>query len=257
MRVSSLERTIGMMEHGVVSPAKVKYSAVVRTGNTSGSTSGTSSGTTSGSTPLTTPGIISETASGVISLTTSNGAANQKLCTSDEGKSNKTSMPKVPVKQAKRDMRRTTTDVLPVANLRPVESSIVVSKDTISDREWKEVTRRRSRGLPAGVMRGTAAPGGTQLEACERRRFLHLFYLKLGTTEAQVRSHLAKICGSDVCVVEALKARGKYASFKLDVPLKLGDKIMLPENWAEDICIKPWTQNFRARTEEGKESKKN
>lgn len=116
---------------------------------------------------------------------------------------------------------------------------------------WKEVTKKRTRVSPVGVMRGEAAPGSTKLEAAERRRYLHLYYVKVGTTEAEVSDYLNALCGGNSCLVETLKARGSYASFKLDVPSKLADSIMTPGNWAEDICVKPWRQSFRPKTNEG------
>lgn len=121
--------------------------------------------------------------------------------------------------------------------------------------EWIQAVKKGQRRSTrdAGVTRGAAAPGTTGLEAAERRRYLHLYYVKVGTTEEQVREHLNTICGDASCVVMALKARGNYASFKLDVPSKQADTIMLPGNWAEDICIRSWSQSpygqsFRRKT---------
>lgn len=102
-----------------------------------------------------------------------------------------------------------------------------------------------SHGDEYGVRRGTAAPGTTALCAAERRRQLHLYYVQEGTTAEQVRAHLTTICGSDVCTVDSLKPRGSYASFKLGVPTKFSELVLSPDNWAEDICVKPWRQNFR------------
>lgn len=113
---------------------------------------------------------------------------------------------------------------------------------------WTEVTKKPARA--SRVTRGTASPGSTQLEPSERRRYVHLFYVKVGTTEAQVREHLTSVCGADVCTVEVLRPRGNYASFKLSVPSKLADTVMSPSNWAEDICVKPWRQNFRPKPKE-------
>lgn len=68
----------------------------------------------------------------------------------------------------------------------------------------------------------------------------HLYYVKVGTTDQQIRDHLTAICGSDLCTVETLTPKGKYASFKLGILAKLADNILNVNNWAEDICIKPW-----------------
>lgn len=119
-------------------------------------------------------------------------------------------------------------------------------QDNIVAEGWTEVKRRRSRvASSVEILRGVAIAGATSLEAAEKMDYLHLFYVKEGTTDVQVREHLAKICGSDVCTVVSLKSRGKYASFKLGVPSKLTQRVMAAENWTKDICLKQWTQNFR------------
>lgn len=105
-----------------------------------------------------------------------------------------------------------------------------------------------------GVRRGTAAPGATPLCAAERLSQLHLYYVQEGTTAEQVRSHLTSICSSDVCTVEVLKSRGNYSSFKLGVPSKCSELVLSPNNWAKDICIKPWRQNFRGGNGKGRVS---
>ncbi|KAJ8735113.1 hypothetical protein PYW08_014363 [Mythimna loreyi] len=135
----------------------------------------------------------------------------------------------------------------------PVTAAVVdISMGDTEKDGWTEVRNRRSQRSLSNVLRGTAAPGTTNLEASERWRYLHLFYVKQGTSDSQVRDHLTRICGADVCTVEVLKSRGKYASFKLGVPSKLADQVVAPGNWAEDICVKPWRRNFRARAEETK-----
>lgn len=117
---------------------------------------------------------------------------------------------------------------------------------------WKQVEHRRDRTSQSKVLHGTACPGVTLLHAAERKAFLHLFYVKEGTTEDQVRAHLQTVCGEDVSTVEALRSRGSYASFKIGVPCRLADLVMLPNNWAEGICIKAWRQNFRSKRVEKK-----
>lgn len=114
---------------------------------------------------------------------------------------------------------------------------------------WVEVRPRRKRTSLPGVLRGTATPGSTLLQASERWRYLHLYYVQEGTTIQEVSKHLESICGNDMCTVEELKPRGRYASFKLGVPTKSAENVMSPENWAKDICIKPWRQNFRAKSQ--------
>lgn len=120
--------------------------------------------------------------------------------------------------------------------------------DDTDSGSWEEVKRKRSKASLPGVLRGTAAPGSTLLRASQRWSYLHLYYVQEGTTAEEVRNYLKTICGDDVCTVDVLKSRGRYASFKLGVPLKYAEKIMSSENWAEDICVKPWRQNFRPKT---------
>lgn len=123
--------------------------------------------------------------------------------------------------------------------------------------EWVEVKKKKTRQSLPGVKWGKAAPGATLLEASEKRKYLHLFYVKLGTTEQQVRNHLATVCGVEDCTIETLKSRGNYASFKLGVSDQYYDRVTAVENWTENICIKPWRQNFRAKREYSKEHQKN
>lgn len=113
--------------------------------------------------------------------------------------------------------------------------------------DWIEVTQGRSRRAPTNVTRGTAAPGSTLggLSAAERKSYLHLYFLQIGTTAEQVIAQLKNICPDDICFAEALKSRGDYASFKLTIPTKNVEKYMKPECWAEDVHIKPWHSGFR------------
>lgn len=121
------------------------------------------------------------------------------------------------------------------------------SSENVDEDTWQEVRPRRARASLASVRRGTAVPGTTLLQASERWTYLHLYYVQEGTTTEQVRNHLKAICSIDVCTVEGLKPRGRYASFKLGVPAKCADSAMSSANWAQDICIKPWRQNFRTQ----------
>lgn len=122
------------------------------------------------------------------------------------------------------------------------DASFVPSINVTSNEERSKHSRNSSM-----ITRGTAAPGSTQIQASERWKYLHLYYVRVGTTVEQVLDHLKSI-HDGLYTVESLKARGNYASFKLGVPAKLVDQIMSPQNWTEDICIKPWKHNFRPRT---------
>lgn len=120
---------------------------------------------------------------------------------------------------------------------------------------WSEVRRRRSRGPISNATCGTAAPGATALQAADRKSYLHLYYVKIGTTSEQVSEHLATICPGDNFTVEALKSRGDYASFKLTVPAKNADKYLSPACWPTDVYIKPWRSGFRNPLQQEGENK--
>lgn len=142
----------------------------------------------------------------------------------------------------------------PVLNPLPTQSTQLPSTDAdinknMEARDWTVVTRKNKRYSLPTVLRGTATPGSTMLEASERWQYLHLYYVKQGTSEAQIQEHLKNITASDLCTVEVLKSRGRYASFKIGAPARLSAAILAPENWAEDICIKLWRQSFRNRGE--------
>lgn len=137
---------------------------------------------------------------------------------------------------------------LPVNSKNPVPNHHTLRQTDVDQKDdWTKVERRRTRGSLSTVLRGTAAPGATTLCASEKKSYLHLYYVQEGTMVEQVRKHVNSICGNDICLVEALKARGSYASFKLVVPTTFVKLIMSPGIWAEGICIKPWRQNFRAK----------
>lgn len=123
-----------------------------------------------------------------------------------------------------------------------VESSCpVVLVEDPRENPWTVVKKKRSR-----VMCGSAAPGTSQLEASERVRHLHLYYVKVGTSVEQIRLHLNTVCNSsEVTSIESLKARGNYASFKLTVTWSSADKVMASEAWPQGVCIKPWSLPFR------------
>lgn len=141
----------------------------------------------------------------------------------------------------------------PVTPATPIKTNRHMATDnstTIEGDDWIEVRRRRSRISSSQVLRGVAKPGFTSLEASDRWKYFHLFYVKQGTTTDQVKNHINAICNTDNCTVEELKARGNYASFKLGVPFQMTECVLDANNWATDICVKPWMQFFRSRTED-------
>lgn len=129
-----------------------------------------------------------------------------------------------------------------VISVGPVLTQHHSHDDSSSEGEWKTVTKRRR---SMNVLKGTAAPGTTLLEAAERKSFLHLYFVKTGTSADVISEHLKTICPTDSCSVEVLKPRGDYASFKLGVPAKNVSLYMSVEHWAEDVHIKEWQTGFR------------
>lgn len=135
---------------------------------------------------------------------------------------------------------------------RPAKTSLKAAETRMECVGDEVLQRQPTRNSTPNVLRGTATPGSTLLEASERIKYLHLFYVKEGTSEDQVREHIktiCTICADDHFTVDALKSRGRYASFKIGVPFKWSERLLCPQNWAEDICIKPWRQLFRGKNE--------
>lgn len=137
-----------------------------------------------------------------------------------------------------------------------VEDDDKTHQDATTAEEWTEVINKRTRTRLSNVLRGTATPGSTTLEASTKWSYLHLYFVKLGTPKEQVSDHLKTILGdSEIFTVETLKARGQYASFKIGVSIKHATKVLNASNWAENICIKYWKQNFRSRKTENEVQK--
>lgn len=164
----------------------------------------------------------------------------------------------LPLNKSRVDSRKSNS----LSNSSQSQQSVSLIKEKISDsegtREWTEARRKRQRTsvLTSSVLRGTAVPGVTGLQASERWKYLHLFYVRQGTQVDQVLVHLKSICNEAVCTVEALKSRGNYASFKIGTPSRLVEAILEPRNWTADICIKPWRQNFRQNFRKDKEAER-
>lgn len=114
--------------------------------------------------------------------------------------------------------------------------------------EWKTVQMKRPR-RSSDVIRGTAAPGSTTLRAAERKSFIHVYFLKVGTTADQVLEHLNSIRPDDTCTAESLKPRGDYASFKVGVPSKHVTEFLCEKHWDEDVHVKPWHTFRKSRGE--------
>lgn len=112
---------------------------------------------------------------------------------------------------------------------------------------YSKIAAKPKRSL--GFLRGSAPANESlpQLMAAEQQRYIHLCYVQMGTSDQQVKDYVNAITGAGTCSVESLKARGQYASFKIGVPTTLYDSVMEPEKWPINVCIKPWSTNFRLR----------
>lgn len=146
---------------------------------------------------------------------------------------------KTPGIKSLNNIAKTSADIL--------KSQPEIRKGNTEDSKWTDVKSKHSKGRRSQILRGTADPCNSLLQASEKVQYLHLYYVKMGTSDIEVNEHLKKISKTDTCTVETLKARGNYASFKLGVPTRLVDTVLMPTNWAADICIKPWRQIFRAK----------
>lgn len=154
------------------------------------------------------------------------------------------------------DLRMSESRLAAVA-VQPIPTSPQVLSDMVNPQEnsgdWTMVKRQRNRNSFRNVVRGTAASTTNNIIlAAERKSYLHLFYVKIGTTADQVLQHLNNSYPDDSCAVESLKSRGDYASFKISVPAKHVDKYMAPELWAEGVHVKPWRSGFRKESEKVK-----
>lgn len=105
----------------------------------------------------------------------------------------------------------------------------------VSGGEFKEV-RRRKRHYTS--VRCTAGPDVTTLKAVEYRKYIHLWNMVSGVDE--VRAYMQSICGESPCIVEELKAKGDYKSFKIGVPPGLYDSCLSADLWPDNARVKPW-----------------
>lgn len=139
-----------------------------------------------------------------------------------------------------------------VALTKDGDGSIHISKQNSSSSDgstphssYSEVTKNPKKPIQ-GVVRGSGKQSESLplLVAAEQPRYIHLYYVQVGTLSESVKEYVDIITGTKTCHVETLKARGQYASFKIGVPSSLYETVMTPDKWPENVCIKPWTKNF-------------
>lgn len=97
-------------------------------------------------------------------------------------------------------------------------------------------------------IRCTAGPNITSLKAAEETKSIHLWNMKSGPDE--IAEYLQQLYPQAKCVVDELKTKGHYRSYKLIVPIAWYDHILSPEIWPENARIKPWIAFRRFRTNE-------
>lgn len=111
--------------------------------------------------------------------------------------------------------------------------------------EFQEVRYRRGR---FASVRGTAGPDVNPLKAVEQRRFIHLWNMVSGVDD--VREYLQTLNPECTYVVEELKPKGEYKSFKIGVPAKMYEMCLTPSIWPDNARVKAWL--FRRSQNRGK-----
>lgn len=96
-------------------------------------------------------------------------------------------------------------------------------------------------GKPAkrfSSVRCTAGPGVTPLRAVEYRKYIHLWNMLSGVDE--IRAYLKSLNPGVTCIVEELKPKGEYKSYKIGVPPALFDQLLSDSVWPDNARIRPW-----------------
>jgi hypothetical protein len=143
------------------------------------------------------------------------------------------------------EAERTQTSLLtgiPAPGLTCSQSSIpesgsvdVESHDDAAEGEFKEVKKRKK--LYTSV-RGSAGPDATPLRAVEYRKYFHLWNMVSGADE--IREYLQSLYPDSNCIVEKLKPKGEYKSYKIGVPPAVYDSCLTSALWPDNARVKPW-----------------
>lgn len=115
--------------------------------------------------------------------------------------------------------------------------------------EWTVVTRKINKYPTSEVKKG----GNTsifEIEGTEKKKFLHVWQLKKGTTQDMIEKHVKNILGQETNIkVELIKTRTEreYASFTIGVPSSLYDKLCEPQCWPVDVEFCEWVWFRKSR----------
>ncbi|CAH2097370.1 unnamed protein product [Euphydryas editha] len=112
-----------------------------------------------------------------------------------------------------------------------------VNKVQNNKQDWTTVVRKKSRYPNTEVKRGGSG-SGCEIQGTERKKFLHVWRLKIDTTVECLEKHVKKVCGQETAVkIDKIKHKTErdYASFIIGVPESKYDLLCQPENWALNI----------------------
>jgi TATA-box binding protein (TBP) (component of TFIID and TFIIIB) len=115
------------------------------------------------------------------------------------------------------------------------EKLIENSEDNDSD--FTPVVRKGKVNKKVKVF-GTGGTSSTcTLTAVTKMAHLHVWRLSKDTTDVALRDYLKSALDTENVIVESLKTKGDYASFKVSVNFDLMDKIYEPEIWPKNTAV--------------------
>lgn len=130
---------------------------------------------------------------------------------------------------------------LPAANEKKKTTGVSVTANKVV----KSATRPQRPQIterPISV-RCTGSPTRVALKAVEPRKFMHLWNMVSGLDD--VKDYLKELCPAANCIVEELKTRGEYKSYKIGIPDVHFDRCFTAEVWPDNAMLKVWVP-FRA-----------
>lgn len=124
--------------------------------------------------------------------------------------------------------------------------SLEINKDNTTkenEGEWETQTRKRNRYPNGGEVKKGSGKTELEIQGTEKNRYLHIWRLKIDTTQESVEKYVRKIYEDDTPIkVEKIKHKTQrdYASFIIGIPESKYDKLCEPENWAVNIEYCEW-----------------
>lgn len=119
------------------------------------------------------------------------------------------------------------------------ESTVVVEPNN-HDAAWVIVKKQKKR-RPSPLC-GIADPAAIKLRAVVALKYIHLW--NMASDAEDIRQYLNQLYPADTCIVEELKLRRDYKSYKIGVPLAQYDQYFSTNVWPINAKIKPWI-NYR------------